>query len=41
MTNKEALLARAGKKDPAKEREDLLKAREYIDMELGYMEGGD
>ena len=33
-------LTRAGKKDPAKEREDLLKAREYIDMELEYMDGG-
>lgn len=33
-------ISRAGKKDPAKEVEDLKKARWYIDREIRRLEGG-
>ena len=32
-------ISRAGKKDPAKEREDLEKARWYIDRRIAQLEG--
>ena len=34
-------ISRAGKKDPAKEVEDLKKARWYIDREISRLEGGE
>lgn len=34
-------ISRAGKKDPAKEVEDLKKARWYIDREICRLEGGE
>ena len=34
-------ISRAGKKDPAKEVEDLKKARWYIDREIRRLEGGE
>lgn len=34
-------ISRAGKKDPAKEEEDLKKARWYIDREIRRLEGGE
>lgn len=30
-------VTRAGKKDPAKELEDLLKAKEYLDREIAHL----
>ncbi len=33
-------IARAGRKDPGKTKEDLLKARWYLDRAIARMEGG-